>query len=500
MNKIGLSSRYFEQFTVLKRIVNAANLFRTGESQRNAYMQWGYKCDINPISASALIISNIKKFFAENLYTSDEKKLFVENIIPEIENFGTYYLDNLKRRFDLLESKISDPANQEERLYSAELKKAHYALIKVKELLQAQIINLYTEVNAEQQPLKEVEPDRGSNSIKPFPVQKKEIAYTKSEIKYPLQINIKEKKNITEIYKSLAADKTKTYFDKVLEKSTGLDLISDVRWAFTNDKMSKPSDDEIKKFIQEKKRQIIDITERLTDKENIIFIDKIKKDLDKDYRGFRYYYLEDVLSKYELIITEFPIYKEKEKFELTQEEAQHFEKKHSLYPYFQQTLKELRSFINKLDKNNIEQPLKATESDRDTNNQKKKKSRKEGVVTFTYTGDESNIIKLSTKMNNDGWIEERKKKKETDHTDMIKILNNKEPAQKIIWLKGKGELRCFIQKLSERLDHNFGQWEAADRSFTLKKYKDYSILKLKTSTVSATPQNEQAIDELIKIL
>jgi hypothetical protein len=138
----------------------------------------------------------------------------------------------------------------------------------------------------------------------------------------------------------------KNYFETILETNLPIELITDISLNFLVDNNELPTEKEFDIFITDKMKSINFILERLTKAENIIYLNKVEKELSKEYIGARKYYLEKINLKQ--ILALYPEYSNKNNFELPIEKLVLLENKYSLYQYFDRTLKILLNFITQI--------------------------------------------------------------------------------------------------------------------------------------------------------
>ena len=123
----------------------------------------------------------------------------------------------------------------------------------------------------------------------------------------------------------------KNYFETILETNLPFELITDISLNFLVDNNELPTEKEFDIFITDKMKSINFILERLTKAENIIYLNKVEKELSKEYIGARKYYLEKINLKQ--ILALYPEYSNKNNFELPIEKLVLLENKYSLYQY-----------------------------------------------------------------------------------------------------------------------------------------------------------------------
>ena len=143
-----------------------------------------------------------------------------------------------------------------------------------------------------------------------------------------------------------------TYFDKVIDSNYALDLMANLQVEFYIVGNKLPAEFEFQKFLSERKKEILEITNRLNDRENVFYIEKLKMDLKGDYGGIEAYFFKQI--ELENILSVVPEVREHDTFTLNAEQFEQIEKKYSLFPYFKRAQNEILAFIEQF---NIKAPV-----------------------------------------------------------------------------------------------------------------------------------------------
>lgn len=155
-----------------------------------------------------------------------------------------------------------------------------------------------------------------------------------------------------------------TYLNETQREFSPINLMTEIHIRFINETNSLPSDFEFEEFIRKVKGDLIDRTKRLSIDEKTLLFDNLIINYNKEYRGCRKYFLEQI--QFSSLYSLFPEYKDKKEFELSNEQILRLENEYSLYPHFQRMLNQLKVFIEKLN-NNLNTPQQTeTETEQET--------------------------------------------------------------------------------------------------------------------------------------
>jgi hypothetical protein len=104
--RIGMSSRYFEPFRILRAKISSESVFKLVYNlEKNnfhmPYLYGGYKCVLEPLPISTKIINSIKEYLDDNLFDNEERKLLLTELRPFIEKFGEDTTARLTERINL---------------------------------------------------------------------------------------------------------------------------------------------------------------------------------------------------------------------------------------------------------------------------------------------------------------------------------------------------------------------------------------------------------------
>jgi|GEM_PF-315954 len=109
-SKIGYNSRYYEPFRILRTKVDAVHLFKLiyNEDKNTSslsYLHNSYTNEFEPVSISKKIITSIRQYLKDNLFSIDEQKLLITELKPFIENFGVETIEQLSKKVNLIGEK-----------------------------------------------------------------------------------------------------------------------------------------------------------------------------------------------------------------------------------------------------------------------------------------------------------------------------------------------------------------------------------------------------------
>jgi len=105
MQKIGYSSRYYESFQMLLRIINYSAYYKSvyyveKQTYSLPYLYKGYKNSLDETKLAINIYDSVVKFLHDNLFSHNEQILLIENLLPNISGWGnneTEWLNELKK-------------------------------------------------------------------------------------------------------------------------------------------------------------------------------------------------------------------------------------------------------------------------------------------------------------------------------------------------------------------------------------------------------------------
>lgn len=98
---IGFSSRYYEPFMTLSRMVDADHYLPTRynedkETTSFAYLYGNYQNDLEPVGLSQLITTKVAGYLRDNLFRPDEIKLLLQELLPQAQLFGERAIKSMR--------------------------------------------------------------------------------------------------------------------------------------------------------------------------------------------------------------------------------------------------------------------------------------------------------------------------------------------------------------------------------------------------------------------
>jgi len=148
------------------------------------------------------------------------------------------------------------------------------------------------------------------------------------------------------------------FFDNIINNITLLDLAVNFEFEYLKNRKDKQSI--IENFILNQKQKLIDVSQRLTPQEKILYFDKLENEFASELSisknqmsWFKKYFFEKELTK-ELLMEAYPEHNGKDNFTLSMDDWYKYEQKYSLYPLFKEILNELNIFVIKI--RNCEKP------------------------------------------------------------------------------------------------------------------------------------------------
>lgn len=147
-SKIGVSSRYYEPFRILKAKVASQNVFKLVHNEDKGtyslpYLYGNYKNDLEPVSISNKIIKSIKQYLDDNLFSLDEKKLLLSELMPYVSTFGDDTINSLTNRIGLTDEK--DKYSQ----IISEYEKTIKSLKQINEIINNEFVAYFTSMTSE---------------------------------------------------------------------------------------------------------------------------------------------------------------------------------------------------------------------------------------------------------------------------------------------------------------------------------------------------------------
>lgn len=146
MKSKNIPHRYYESYRLLSYNLDVSKLFRLTynedkETYSFSYLYKSYKNELEPVSMSIKIVSSVKKYLEDNLFSIEEKKLLLNVLIPDINFFSESKVSSLKR----IITRINLYSNKEDYLeYIEELNKSIRSLEQINDILNNEIISYFS--------------------------------------------------------------------------------------------------------------------------------------------------------------------------------------------------------------------------------------------------------------------------------------------------------------------------------------------------------------------
>lgn len=139
---IGFSSRYYEPFQILSRMIDADAYLPTrfNEDKRTysfAFLYGNYTNETEPVGLSRQITDKVTAYLRENLYRNDEIKLLLEELLPLAQRFGERPVSSMNQWAD----RSTIYGNH---LYATEIRMTVDALLLARKFIYQDLLQHYT--------------------------------------------------------------------------------------------------------------------------------------------------------------------------------------------------------------------------------------------------------------------------------------------------------------------------------------------------------------------
>ncbi len=145
---IGFSSRYYEPFQMLSRIIDGDNYLPTHynddkQSISFAYLYRNYSNTLEPVSLAREIIEKIKKFLSDNLYRTEEIKLLIQELLPLALSFSERSVNSMGQWAD----RATLNGDHE---YATELRQTVNVMLTARKFIYQDLLDYYNKLYDEQ--------------------------------------------------------------------------------------------------------------------------------------------------------------------------------------------------------------------------------------------------------------------------------------------------------------------------------------------------------------
>jgi len=146
-SNIGFSSRYYEPFQVLSRMVDADHYLPTrfNEDKQTtsfAYLYGDYTNELEPVNLAQRVIEKVTAYLRSNLFRTDELKLLLQELLPLAQSFGERPATSIGKSADRAAAYGHDA-------YAAELQQTLTALRTARNFIYQDLLEQYSKLYAD---------------------------------------------------------------------------------------------------------------------------------------------------------------------------------------------------------------------------------------------------------------------------------------------------------------------------------------------------------------